>query len=61
MSAHAVSARKPQAEAAPRSIARRTRGHFHGAIAPLVGPGDIGQLVKPFMFLDCFEGDSANA
>ena len=61
MSAHAVSARQPQAEAAPRSIVLRTRGHAHGVITRLVSPGDIGQLIKPFVFLDYFEGDPANA
>jgi redox-sensitive bicupin YhaK (pirin superfamily) len=61
MSTHAVSARQPQAEAAPRSIVLRTRGHAHGAITRLVSPGDLGQLIKPFVFLDYFEGDPADA
>jgi redox-sensitive bicupin YhaK (pirin superfamily) len=61
MSTHAVSARPPQAEAAQRSIVLRTRGHAHGAITRLVSPGDVGQLTKPFVFLDYFEADPAKA
>lgn len=41
----------------PRSIARRTRGHTHGYITRLMSPGDLGQVVKPFVFLDIFDMD----
>ena len=61
MSTHAVSARQPKAEASPRSIVLRTRGHVHGAVTRLVSPNDIGQMIKPFVFLDYFEADPANA
>ena len=61
MSARAVSARQPQAEALPRSMVLRTRGHTHGAVTRLVSPSDIGQLIKPFVFLDYFEADPADA
>src|SRR5580698_7107155 len=61
MSNHAVSARQPEAEVSPRSIVLRTRGHAHGAITRLVSPNDIGQMIKPFVFLDYFESDPANA
>src|SRR5246127_4621523 len=61
MSTHAVSARQPKAEASPRSIVLRTRGHVHGAVTRLVSPNDIGQMTKPFVFLDYFEADPANA
>ena len=61
MSTHAMSARRPQVQAAPRSIVLRTRGHSHGAITRLVSPGDIGQLIKPFVFLDYFEGEPSDA
>src|SRR6201994_2069711 len=61
MSTHAMSARRPQAQAAARSIVLRTRGHSHGTITRLVSPGDIGQLIKPFVFLDYFEGEPADA
>jgi redox-sensitive bicupin YhaK (pirin superfamily) len=40
-----------------RSIARRTRGHKQGFIKRLMSPGDFGQLVKPFVFLDYFESN----
>lgn len=35
-----------------RRIAHRTRGHQHGPIRRLVSPSDIGQMIKPFVFLD---------
>jgi len=60
MSTHAVSARKLHPEASSRSIVLRTRGHAHGAVTRLVSPGDIGQAIKPFVFLDYFEADPAN-
>lgn len=40
---------------APRAIVHRTRGHRGGPITRLMSPGDLGQLVKPFVFLDLFE------
>jgi redox-sensitive bicupin YhaK (pirin superfamily) len=45
----------------PRSIVHKTRGRAHGAIVRLVSPSDIGELIKPFVFLDYFEGDPAQA
>lgn len=44
---------------APRAIAYRTTGSGHGAIVRLMSPGDLGQWLKPFVFLDLFEGESA--
>jgi redox-sensitive bicupin YhaK (pirin superfamily) len=38
-----------------RDIAYRTKGHTGGPITRLMSPGDLGQLVKPFVFLDRFE------
>src|SRR5260221_7482133 len=43
---------KPQIAAAPRGIALRTFGHRHGPITRLVSPSDIGEAIKPFVFLD---------
>jgi redox-sensitive bicupin YhaK (pirin superfamily) len=40
---------------------QQTRGHSHGPVTRLVSPGDIGQLVKPFVFLDYFDADPASA
>lgn len=37
---------------APRAIAHRTRGTAHGPITRLMSPGDLGQVLKPFIFLD---------
>src|ERR1700685_1081227 len=48
-------------ETSIRPIAFRTRGHSHGATARLFSPGDIGELIKPFVFLDYFEGDPSEA
>lgn len=45
----------------PRRIIHGTRGHSHGSIARLVSPSDIGELIKPFVFLDYFEGEPAEA
>lgn len=37
-----------------RAIVHRTRGHAHGPVTRLMSPGDLGQLLKPFVFLDLF-------
>jgi redox-sensitive bicupin YhaK (pirin superfamily) len=44
-----------QASVAHRGIVRRTRGRRHGPITRLVSPSDIGELIKPFVFLDLFD------
>jgi redox-sensitive bicupin YhaK (pirin superfamily) len=36
----------------PRRIAFRTSGRQHGPITRLVSPSDVGELIKPFVFLD---------
>jgi redox-sensitive bicupin YhaK (pirin superfamily) len=48
------------ADAAPsaRAIAYRTTGRRHGPITRMMSPGDLGELVKPFVFLDLLETDS---
>jgi redox-sensitive bicupin YhaK (pirin superfamily) len=61
MSAHAMSVSPPSVETDIRPIILRTRGHSHGAITRLVSPGHVGELIKPFVFLDYFEADSADA
>lgn len=43
-----------------RQVTHRTAGHRRGGITRLVSPGDIGQLIKPFVFLDLFQMDSAS-
>lgn len=38
-----------------RQIMHRTRGHASGPIRRLVSPSDLGELIKPFVFLDHFD------
>jgi redox-sensitive bicupin YhaK (pirin superfamily) len=42
-------------QARPRKIVLRTRGNRHGPITRLMSPGDLGQVLKPFVFLDLFD------
>lgn len=46
-----------QLERPVREIVYRTRGHRHGPITRLVSPGDLGELIKPFVFLDLIAFD----
>ena len=41
----------------PRGVVHRTRGSSHGPIARLMSPSDLGERLKPFVFLDLFEAD----
>jgi redox-sensitive bicupin YhaK (pirin superfamily) len=43
-----------------RKIVRRTRGRRHGPITRLMSPGDLGQVLKPFVFLDLFDTEGAS-
>lgn len=40
-----------------RRIVARTSGQRHGPITRLMSPGDLGQLLKPFIFLDYVEAE----
>jgi redox-sensitive bicupin YhaK (pirin superfamily) len=40
-----------------RRIVQRTRGQGHGPITRLMSPSDLGQTLKPFVFLDIFAAD----
>ena len=42
---------------AGRKVVHRTRGHTHGPITRLMSPSDLGELLKPFVFLDLFVSD----
>jgi redox-sensitive bicupin YhaK (pirin superfamily) len=42
----------PVAEVGTRGIVFRTAGRRHGPVTRLVSPSDIGELIKPFVFLD---------
>ena len=44
----------------PRKIVRRTRGSHHGPITRLMSPSDLGQVLKPFVFLDLFDMEKAS-
>ena len=44
-----------------RPIVLRTRGSRHGPITRLVSPSDIGEFIKPFVFLDLFDISAAGA
>src|SRR5258707_7755218 len=48
----------PQLRNPGREIVHRTRGRTHGPITRLVSPSDLGELIKPFVFLDlaAFDG-----
>jgi redox-sensitive bicupin YhaK (pirin superfamily) len=61
MNAQPLSTHQLRIEETVRPIVLRSRGHGHGALTRLVSPGDIGELIKPFVFLDYFETDPANA
>lgn len=47
----------PATSPAPRRVVHRTTGHTHGFITRLMSPGDLGQALKPFVFLDIFDFD----
>ena len=49
-----ASDRDEVSNAGARAIVHRTRGSTHGPITRLVSPSDLGQFLKPFVFLDLF-------
>ena len=42
-----------------RKIVARTGGQTHGPITRLMSPGDLGHLLKPFIFLDYVEAEGS--
>jgi redox-sensitive bicupin YhaK (pirin superfamily) len=44
-----------------RAIVYRTFGSRHGPIIRLMSPGDLGEFLKPFVFLDLFGFDTAGS
>jgi redox-sensitive bicupin YhaK (pirin superfamily) len=46
-----------QLQPAPREIVYRTKGHGHGPITRLMNPSGLGELLKPFVFLDLAQFD----
>lgn len=53
--AHSLPAR------AERKVMARTRGSGHGPIVRLMSPSDLGQHLKPFVFLDRIDADASLA
>src|SRR2546425_10289856 len=43
---------EPAVRTGKRGIVFRTSGRRHGPIPRLVSPSDVGELMKPFVFLD---------
>src|ERR1700680_3770473 len=43
----------------PRAIVQRTRGRPHGLTTRFMSPSDLGEILKPFVFLDLFEHEGA--
>jgi redox-sensitive bicupin YhaK (pirin superfamily) len=43
------------------TLRTRTRGRTHGPVTRLVSPGDLGAVMKPFVFLDAFDTPAAKA
>ncbi|AOR72514.1 hypothetical protein BBJ41_33310 [Burkholderia stabilis] len=48
---HATNPVSPTAVAG-RHVVFRTRGHTHGPVVRMVSPSDVGEMIKPFVFLD---------
>ena len=42
-----------------RRIITRTAGSQHGPVTRLISPGELGEMLKPFVFLDYFESSTA--
>ncbi len=54
---HATTNSKAATQTPARRVTYRTRGHSQGQITRLVSPSDVGELIKPFVFLDYFDID----
>ena len=44
----------------PRRIVHRTHGRRQGPITRLMSPSDLGQTLKPFVFLDLFDTEGGS-
>jgi redox-sensitive bicupin YhaK (pirin superfamily) len=47
-------------QARRRKIVHRTRGNRHGPLTRLMSPSDLGEVLKPFVFLDLFDMEKAS-
>src|SRR3979490_124175 len=43
-----------------RQIVHRPHGQRHGPITRLMSPSDLGQTLKPFVFLDLFDSEGGS-
>src|SRR5580700_6309702 len=50
---------RPSPPRLARAIVQRTRGRKHGPITRLMSPSDLGEILKPFVFLDLFDHEGA--
>jgi len=50
----------PPARERPSRIVHRTRGRRHGPVTRLMSPGDLGEVLKPFVFLDLFDTEATS-
>src|SRR5689334_22249474 len=57
MTQPALAANLPIKSDRARGVITKTRGWPSGAITRLMSPSDLGELLKPFVFLDFFEAD----
>ncbi len=51
----ALNAAKLLSASNARAIVHRTRGRTHGPVTRLMSPSDLGEILKPFVFLDLFD------
>jgi redox-sensitive bicupin YhaK (pirin superfamily) len=53
-----MASHSPRTQPLVRPVTHRSRGTRHGPITRLMSPGDLGEILKPFIFLDLFEAES---
>ena len=58
---NAIISHLPVATYRTRRVAVRTSGIRHGNLTRLMSPADLGQILKPFVFLDLFDVDFSDA
>jgi redox-sensitive bicupin YhaK (pirin superfamily) len=44
-----------------RRVVHRTRGHRHGPVTRLMSPSDLGEVLRPFVFLDHIDTAASSA
>ena len=59
MTAETLGAATPEVRPAERRIVRPNQGRSHGPITRLMSPSDLGEQLKPFVFLDRFSAPAA--